>query len=99
MQATKLPEHVCNSLDKMNWDDFWNGGDVESKKLYMVSWNKICQPKALDGLGFQQASRSNNAFMAKLGWQVVTGKGGKLWVNVIKHKYLKGRSLLCGNDK
>lgn len=40
----------------------------------MLAWDTICQPKVKGGLGLRTAGPMNDAFMAKLGWQMETRK-------------------------
>lgn len=50
---------------------------------------KICQPKDKGGLGFKKFADINNAYMAKLAWQMVNNPE-KLWVRIMKSKYSCG---------
>ena len=65
MQGEALPVHLCEKLDKINQDFFW-GSTREKKKLHLVVWNKIIQPKEEGGLGIQAARAKNVALLAKL---------------------------------
>lgn len=44
-------------------------------------------PKALDGLGLRRAYPLNQAFLAKLGWKILS-ESDNFWVKLIKAKYL-----------
>ena len=65
MQGEALPVHLCEKLDKINRDFFW-GSTREKKKLHLVGWNKIIQPKEKGGLGIQAARAKNVALLVKL---------------------------------
>lgn len=76
---------VCEELDKANRDYLWSGAGL-SKRMHLLSWEKVCTFKADGGLGLQRARNSNLAFFGQLGWQVITNEN-KLWVEVVRHKY------------
>ena len=51
----------------------------------MVSWDKICRPKKVGGLGLRKMEAVNSAFMSKLTWKIFHEKS--LWVEQMKAKY------------
>ena len=51
----------------------------------MVSWDKICHPKKLGGLGLRKMEAVNSAFMSKLTWKLFHDKS--LWVAQMQAKY------------
>ena len=53
----------------------------------MLSWSKICRPKSAGGLGLRKMEPVNQAFLAKLGWKVLTDHNN-LWVKLIRQTYL-----------
>ena len=69
MQGEALLIHLCENLDKINRDFLW-GSIREKKKLHLVGWNKIIQPKEEGGLGIQVARAKNVALLAKLNWRL-----------------------------
>lgn len=50
MQATALPAHLYEKLDKINRDFLW-GSTSEKRRLHLVGWNKIIRSKEERGLG------------------------------------------------
>lgn len=54
MQASWLPEHICNRLDKLNRDFLWSN-DVNHRKTHLVGWNQVVQPKREGGLGYKRS--------------------------------------------
>lgn len=46
-------------------------------------------PKAFGGIGFQLPREMNEAFVAKVGWQIYKDLD-KPWIKLIKSKYLRG---------
>lgn len=53
-----------------------------------MKWEEVCLPKEYGGLGLRTTTAANQAFLAKLGWQLEQG-GNSLWADVFRHKYLK----------
>lgn len=49
--------------------------------------------EASGGLGFRKMGEMNKALVAKLAWQVYK-ESKKIWVQLIRSKYLRGRKLL-----
>lgn len=90
MQVISLPVSVCMLLTNCAKISF--GGDREDKrKIHLIKWSEVCMPRVNGGLGIRMARDFNNALLAKLAWQLVTN-ANKLWVTVIKEKYIKDRN-------
>ncbi|KAH1098233.1 hypothetical protein J1N35_015154 [Gossypium stocksii] len=56
------------------------------RKIALVKWNDICQPKIHGGLGLRRLEDQNKAFMMKIGYKLIT-KPEALWVQVLISKY------------
>ena len=65
MQGVALPVHICDKLDKVNWDFLW-GSMSEKKRMHMVGWSKIVRSKEEGGLGIQAAKAKNIVLLSKL---------------------------------
>ena len=65
MQCHALPIKVCNAIDKKMKDFLW-GSMEEKRKMHMVNWQTVMQPKDLGGLGLFQTRHRNQAMLAKL---------------------------------
>jgi ribonuclease HI len=85
MQNVALPIRICSSLDKLNRDFLWGSND-ERKKMHMVSWDKMCRPRDLGGLGLYSAKARNLALLAKLNWRVME-EPDSLWAKTLIAKY------------
>lgn len=70
MQSLKMPNSVCEELDRKALDFLW-GDNEERRRVHMVSWDDICKPKGMGGLGLRKAKKSNKAALAKLGWRYI----------------------------
>jgi hypothetical protein len=85
MQNVALPIRVCSNLDKLNRDFLWGSTD-DRKKMHMVSWNKVCRPRDLGGLGLFSTKARNLALLAKLNWRVMENPNS-LWAKTLIAKY------------
>ncbi|KAL6145062.1 hypothetical protein ACLB2K_055750 [Fragaria x ananassa] len=95
MQTAKFHVNLCDKLDKLNRDFILS--DVENKKrVHLVNWDTICQPKYLGGLGVKKTADINQAMLSKIGWRIFQHDNG-LWANVLYAKYLQ-HGCLFGND-
>ncbi|KAK2418771.1 hypothetical protein QL285_040937 [Trifolium repens] len=91
MQINWLPQGMCDDLDKTVRRFIWKGtGDTG---MHLVGWNKITQPRRFGGLGVRIARLQNVSLLGKLVWEILHSPA-KLWVNLFKEKYLKGRFIL-----
>lgn len=65
---------------------FWCGNQDEFK-WPLISWEKIFKSKVLGGAGLKDWRRMNLAMGAKLVWNIYE-EPNKLWVKIIREKYL-----------
>ena len=65
----KVPDHVCNKMDSIV-RAFWWGHDHGEKKLHLLNWDRICQPKGRGGLGFKKFKYMNQAMLNKQFWRI-----------------------------
>ncbi|XP_062013929.1 uncharacterized protein LOC133730329 [Rosa rugosa] len=93
--TARLPVSLCDKLDKLNRDFTWGDTD-DKKKVHLVSWDAICQPKQLGGLGIKKTYEMNKAMLAKASWKIWQADSG-LWAAIYKEKYLKN-GCLTDND-
>ncbi|XP_062075993.1 uncharacterized protein LOC133780131 [Humulus lupulus] len=57
----------------------------------LSSWDQVCLPKNLGGIGFKEGSKWNKILLSKYVW-AISSKQDLLWVKWIDVVYLKGRS-------
>ncbi|KAK9992133.1 hypothetical protein SO802_027118 [Lithocarpus litseifolius] len=86
MQCCKLSTKVCDDMDRLVRDFLW-GSTTDKKKIHLVGWNKVTNPKELGGLGIFQAKARNSALLAKLCWRIASGPD-KPWAQMLVSKYL-----------
>ncbi|XP_019188879.1 PREDICTED: uncharacterized protein LOC109183149 [Ipomoea nil] len=85
-----LEARTSKEIDKICRGFLWGDTD-DKKKMHMVNWNDICKPKDSGGLGLRRCADFNDAFLAKLAWQINTNND-KLWTQVMKEKYIKDKN-------
>ena len=64
----RIPDSVCPKLDEIV-RCFWWGHNVGDKKLHLINWNKIYQPRVRGGLGIKKFNLINQALVAKQFWR------------------------------
>ncbi|KAH1031612.1 hypothetical protein J1N35_043786 [Gossypium stocksii] len=90
MQSTIVPKEVCDAIEELA-KQFIQGCLDSKRKMALIKWDDICQPKINGGLGLHRLEDQNKAFMMKIGYNLIT-KSEALWVQVLKSKYG-----MCGN--
>ena len=66
--------------------DFLWGFPLERRGVHKVKLSIVCQPKMKGGLWLRHIKDNNVAFMAKVGWGLIT-KRDALWAKVVWSKY------------
>lgn len=89
MQTSKLPSGICDKIDQLNRKFLW-GGSEEERKMHLVAWDRVCRDKHEGGLGLRNKKWTNFALLGKLWWHLLTD-GTKLWVQVLRDKYVNRR--------
>lgn len=89
MQTTTMPKAVCEAIDKKIRNFLWGNKDGASR-IHLINWDITTRSKKYGGIGLRKTKEMNNAFLTKLSWRMKT-EGNNLWVNVLKHKYMRNR--------
>ncbi|CAL1407040.1 unnamed protein product [Linum trigynum] len=92
MHIELVPVNVCRSLDKINRDFIWGESD-EKKRMHLVAWPKLTQPRLSGGLGIRPARPVNLSMLAKGGWRIINDRDS-LWCQVMRDKYDKNKEHL-----
>ncbi|XP_062099812.1 uncharacterized protein LOC133805659 [Humulus lupulus] len=86
-----LPSKVTAAIDKCCRDFLW-GSRGNRSEFHLPSWEKVCLPKNLGGIGFREGKKWNVAVMAKYIW-ASSSKQDCLWVKWINSIYLKNHTI------
>ena len=89
MQTAKLPLAICDDMDHKVRRFIW-GGNADTRKVHLLSWETIQRPKDQGGIGIKSARQANSAFLTKLGWRILK-EPNALWARVLRVKYCNGR--------
>lgn len=81
----KVSDQVCNEMDTIIRAFWWGYGQGE-KKLHLLNWEKICQPKRKGGLGIKNFGPMNPVMLAKQYWNLYQNPNSLL-VRTYKVKY------------
>ena len=84
-QCCMLPSHISKEMDKLNRNFLW-GNIMGQKKIHLLNWDIISQPKNVGGLGIKKSKCRNVALLAKRTWTLQLGSN-EIWTDLFKHKY------------
>jgi hypothetical protein len=79
------PQSVIKNIINLQRIFLWNDRNPD-KKWALVSWDKVCNPKSLGGLGLQDPGKLNNTMGAKIWWCWIKNPT-ELWEKIWIHKY------------
>ncbi|XP_075091932.1 uncharacterized protein LOC142172066 [Nicotiana tabacum] len=82
-----ITQSVVKEADKICREYKW-GSSEEKKKVFLVSWEKICFPKKYGELNVKGSGLWNVASVGKLLWQLID-KQDSLWVKWVHGIYMK----------
>ncbi|KAH1046922.1 hypothetical protein J1N35_037706 [Gossypium stocksii] len=85
MQSMMIPKGLCDEIEGMVRQFIW-GASSGNRKIALVSWDSLCQPKSNGGLGLRSLQDHNTSFMMKLGFKLLIDESS-LWVKVLRSKY------------
>lgn len=92
MQTYVVPIYIYEEEERLCINFIWRS-IVDQRKCHLISWSKICLPKAKGSLGFRSLRVLNKAYMMKLAWNLVEDSD-KLWVRIVRAKYNCGSPVL-----
>jgi hypothetical protein len=92
----EIPKGILHKLDFYRSRFFWQG-DNNKKKYRLEKWSIICRPKDQGGLGILDFENQNNCLLSKWLFNLINRDGA--WQQLIKTKYLGGKSITQVNKK
>ncbi|EPS65500.1 hypothetical protein M569_09277, partial [Genlisea aurea] len=84
MQIFRLPRRVLSDLERLFSNFWWH--ERQNRRFHWAKWKKICQPKALGGMGFKELDHFNKSLLAKQAWRLLKFPE-RLPSRIIKAKY------------
>lgn len=91
-----LPKKTTTNHDNSHRHFFWNS-NPSNNSIPLIAWDKVCHPKSSGGLGLRKTNPLNRAFIAKLGWNILTNNN--LWASLMRKKYLHNTDFLSCKPK
>ena len=92
-----LPASTAHAIDRLHRQFFWRQ-QKDKNATPLIAWDTICQPKSQGGLGLRKTLPLNQAFIAKLGWKILTDHNN-FWVNLVRKRYLKHHNFFTYKPK
>ncbi|KAL0925295.1 hypothetical protein M5K25_003616 [Dendrobium thyrsiflorum] len=65
-----VPKGILQNVDKLCRDFLWNK-DKARKGLHYISWDVMCKPKVLGGLGIHSATAKTGPLRARITWRFI----------------------------
>jgi hypothetical protein len=88
--TASVPSSMCNKLDSTIRRFWWSPKKEQGRFLTWKAWEVLCCLLEWGGLGFRYLIRSNQAFLVKLVWLILSKKDS-MCVNALQSKYKVGR--------
>ena len=92
MSIYKLPRKITQEINSA-MARFWWGGRGDTRCMHWLSWEKLCNPKNMGGMGFKDLEAFNNALLGKKLWRLITNENSLLG-QVMKAKYYPNTEVL-----
>jgi hypothetical protein len=78
--ALAAPKQIIRAIRNIQRNFLWQGLHP-NKKWALVSWDKVCTPKSMGGLGLQDSGKLNQIMGAKIWWRWMTTLDA-LWAQI-----------------
>ncbi|XP_075475624.1 putative mitochondrial protein AtMg00310 [Primulina tabacum] len=92
MSCFHIPKAITNAIDK-ECANFWWGLQVGKRNMHRKTWQALCVPKCMGGLGFRQLESFNKALLAKQLWRIIIELESVV-ARVLKARYFKHQDIV-----
>ena len=92
MSVLLLPRGVCHDIELMLNSFWWGGKPNGGRGIHWARWDKLCAPKAVDGMGFRRLNEFNLTLLCKQDWKLMT-EPSSLVANYQSRYYPKSKFL------
>ncbi|KAK1256826.1 hypothetical protein QJS04_geneDACA024624 [Acorus gramineus] len=86
MSLFRIPIGIANRMEMLRRRFLRSGADSGVRKVCLIKWNKVRQPKRLGGLGVRSIVQMNKALLGKWVWKSVADPKA-MWVKVFSTIY------------
>lgn len=93
MSVFLLPLQMCKEIEQFMCNFWWESDTRTRKGIHWASWDKICKPKNMGGMGFRKLNDFNLALLGKQAWRLLNNEES-LVTKVFKARYFPKCSLL-----
>ncbi|KAF3778009.1 putative ribonuclease H protein [Nymphaea thermarum] len=90
MMVFRLPGRINKKLENICKRFLWNDGE-STRHIHHISWDRLCNPYDLGGIGLPNMEDLNRALLASRCIRLLMDDG--IWDKVYKDKYLQKNSL------
>lgn len=92
MSVYSWPISLINKIEGACKNFIWNGNSNQ-RKMVMIAWKKVCQPKASGGLGIRFLICLNETDNLKLCWEFLNSN--EYWATILRSKVLRQNRVIC----
>lgn len=89
-----IPTKFVDAIDKIQKSLLWLGVE-EKKRIFLITWEKVCRPKNMGRLALRNIKTINKALLAKK-IQRLFGKTSE-WNSIWKAKYMQPQISLANS--